>query len=569
MRLVAVSMVKNEADIIEQFVRHTLRFVDALFILENQSVDGTREILCDLQREGLPIVIFDDPVFRWLQSQKVTALARNVCEYTAPDFLFVLDADEFISAPSREALERDLRALPPGAHGLMPWQTYLYADESIDPDPIRRMTRRRRVERPAYYKAVIAAGAVNPQDLIVPAGNHDVRQIDRGDGSGQTVVSAPCYVLASAQLAHYPIRSEAQTVARALCGWLAYLAKDPDSAANDNGFQKRELYNRLVSNPHLSAEELAAESLNYAQQDVSRTVIDDETSVEEPLPVTYCRRHADHATREPLVTVARTMEAAFRPAFNVPFAKASPSASPDRQIFGAWDAQFHDANLCLDLPPFRYIADKFGPASVLDLGCGLGGYIRMFAEWGASEVRGVDGYPTSELFLSPSNYTSHDLSQPLALGRRYDLVVCTEVIEHIDEAYEDIALQTIARHASNVILFSAAQPNQPGIGHVNCKSLAHWLDRWRELGWEPAAFDSLAVRSLSTYSWFRKNLVVLMRAERAHASFPAFAPDDLERLAGQQWSWYGQERRIITHPFSRGVADAVPRCCDGLDDGGQ
>jgi len=45
MRLVAVSIVKNEADIIEPFVRHTLAWVDHHLVFDHDSTDGTREIL--------------------------------------------------------------------------------------------------------------------------------------------------------------------------------------------------------------------------------------------------------------------------------------------------------------------------------------------------------------------------------------------------------------------------------------------------------------------------------------------------------------------------------------------
>lgn len=70
MRLIGLSMVKNESDSIEAFIRHNLRFLDTLYLIENGSVDGTREILVELQREGLPIVLFDDPQFAWFQGKK-------------------------------------------------------------------------------------------------------------------------------------------------------------------------------------------------------------------------------------------------------------------------------------------------------------------------------------------------------------------------------------------------------------------------------------------------------------------------------------------------------------------
>ncbi|MDE2446855.1 MAG: glycosyltransferase family 2 protein, partial [Alphaproteobacteria bacterium] len=44
----AISMVRNEQDIIEPFVRHNSALVDLLFVLDNCSTDHTRQILREL-----------------------------------------------------------------------------------------------------------------------------------------------------------------------------------------------------------------------------------------------------------------------------------------------------------------------------------------------------------------------------------------------------------------------------------------------------------------------------------------------------------------------------------------
>ncbi|HKV84372.1 MAG TPA: glycosyltransferase family 2 protein [Ktedonobacterales bacterium] len=544
MRLIALAMVKNECDIIESFVRHNLRYLDALFIIDNQSVDGTREILVELQREGLPVVLYDDPRFGYFQSEKMTAFYRNVCDYAAPDYVIPLDADEFLAIPTRAALEEALAGLPTGEHGLIAWKTYLFSPNASEPDPVRRMTRRRKAEKPAYYKVVIAADPQENHKLTIAQGNHTVTHSERGE--------LPHHILPGAAVAHYPVRGEAQVIAKAVTGWLAYVAKDPDSAAKDAGYQWHSLYLRLMENPHLTVPELSDLSMRYAQLDPPPANAYTESVVYEPLAVAHTLRYRRHATPHPLVSVARTMERFFQPPLRVPFAEASAreAGGNPQQVYGAWGADFHQEHLFLDLPPFHYLAEKYQPRAVADIGCGLGGYLRMFQEWGATQALGVDGFPASELFLSPGNYVSHDLSQPLDTGRSFDLVICTEVAEHIDERYEDVVVETIRRHARELILFSAAEPNQPGIGHVNCQPLSHWLAKWRAVGWVPDVFDSLALRSLSTFSWFRRNLVVLKPIGQTASASPAFDERDLERLAATPWTWYGQDPHIYTFPFS-------------------
>ncbi len=120
-----IAMVKNEADIIESFVRHNLEFIDALVIAAMTSVDGPREILVRLRQEGLPIVLFDDPIVAHFQAEKVTALYRRVVPEFEPRFIFLLDADEFVVAPSREALYLQLRAMQAGIQAQYYWRSYI------------------------------------------------------------------------------------------------------------------------------------------------------------------------------------------------------------------------------------------------------------------------------------------------------------------------------------------------------------------------------------------------------------------------------------------------------------
>lgn len=44
-KIVAITMVKNEEDIIESFIRYTLTFADMILVVNHSSDDSTGEIL--------------------------------------------------------------------------------------------------------------------------------------------------------------------------------------------------------------------------------------------------------------------------------------------------------------------------------------------------------------------------------------------------------------------------------------------------------------------------------------------------------------------------------------------
>jgi len=99
MRLVGVAMVRNEADIVEAFVRHNMTVVDALTVVDHGSVDGTTEILSALRAEVLALTVEPESELAQHQPEVLTRVARTAFGRGA-DVVFPLDADEFLLPPS-------------------------------------------------------------------------------------------------------------------------------------------------------------------------------------------------------------------------------------------------------------------------------------------------------------------------------------------------------------------------------------------------------------------------------------------------------------------------------------
>jgi hypothetical protein len=257
----SVSMVRNEADIVEAFVRHNLRYVDGMAIIDHGSVDGTLAILAALAREGLPLVLVESRAAGYLQGPMTTAMARRVFAQQGADFALPLDADEFVKVASRDAFRQALAAIPPGRHGLLHWLTYVPAFDRARDGIVAMLAgaTRRAGEKQAFNKAVIGRHLLDDPAAVLGNGNHYVAAFD-----GQPLVEAPAHARIHARhaaIAHVPIRSADQLVAKVAIKRLARLAAarpwQPDAASQAT-------YDAVVAGTRLTDDDLVLHALNWS-----------------------------------------------------------------------------------------------------------------------------------------------------------------------------------------------------------------------------------------------------------------------------------------------------------------
>jgi hypothetical protein len=237
MKLVGITCIKNEADIIEPFLRHNLRYLDAMLVMDDNSSDQTLPIISRLITEGLPVhlcPIISPDAYR--QSEISTQLMREAAKHHRADWVFVLDADEFIGAPSGR-----LKMPPPeGAHPVrLPWKTYCAqkTDDASEANPVLRIVHRLKNEPVDSKIAIPGPLAKDPAAMVAP-GNHFLMLRDR---------RIQDEAISDLWLAHFPVRSFAQYCVKISTKRLRYLSEA--TGAFNQGRQYINLYEELCHAP--------------------------------------------------------------------------------------------------------------------------------------------------------------------------------------------------------------------------------------------------------------------------------------------------------------------------------
>jgi SAM-dependent methyltransferase len=194
-------------------------------------------------------------------------------------------------------------------------------------------------------------------------------------------------------------------------------------------------------------------------------------------------------------------------------------------------------------------------ASVLDVGCGAGAWLAAWKERGC-EVFGVDGahvLPDS-LIIEATEFRAHDLRQALDLGRRFALVQCLEVAEHLPAEAAPVLVASLCRHA-DVVLFSAAPPGQGGESHLNEQPYAYWRDHFAAHGY--TLYDPLRQRILrdeGIMPWYRYNTFLFLRTDGAQELHRRLAdarvPDGVAPPDLSPWSYRLRKRLVAWLPVT-------------------
>lgn len=255
-RLVGISLVRNEGDIIEAFVRYNCLYLDELLIFDHGSTDATPDILAKLLAEGLPIRLSQDASVGYRRPELMNSLLSTAIEHHDPQFILPLDADEFLRASHQNHdVSHLIRGLPQDKITYVPWMTYIPTpqDQADDPLVLSRVRHRAQHEHYQYFKVIIPSALARAHRIRIAEGNHDVAY----DGGERLASFHTKYV----KIAHFPLRSVEQATLKFALGWLSHLAvPERDDSLH---FHWRQAFSLLRETGHLSPEQLTEIALTY------------------------------------------------------------------------------------------------------------------------------------------------------------------------------------------------------------------------------------------------------------------------------------------------------------------
>ena len=154
-------------------------------------------------------------------------------------------------------------------------------------------------------------------------------------------------------------------------------------------------------------------------------------------------------------------------------------------------------------------------SSVLDVGCGQGAWLSVWRELGVNDVVGIDGdyVDRDDLLIPEELFNPLDLSAQFELDRKFDLVQCLEVAEHLAENSAPKLVDSLCAHSS-AILFSAAPPGQGGDHHINEQPYEYWRNLFALHGYVACDFIRPQVaHDFEIEPWYRFNVFLYVKED--------------------------------------------------------
>jgi hypothetical protein len=165
----------------------------------------------------------------------------------------------------------------------------------------------------------------------------------------------------------------------------------------------------------------------------------------------------------------------------------------------------------------RYLWNYLQPASVIDIGCGRGHWLKAFGELGSQCLVGLDGdWNSQSQMTDPAiRFRAVDLNQRFAADEKAELAISMEVAEHLPATSASLFVESLTG-TSDAVLFSAAYTWQGGTNHLNERPHTYWAQLFGERGFVPFDLFRPALWGNDEVAfWYRQNAFLYCKRDSA------------------------------------------------------
>ena len=205
-----LAMLRNEGDIVPLWLSHVLTLFDRVIIIDNCSLDGTREYLESRCDDGgqLQLLHFPDRVY--IQAELMNHLLwDDELGALSGDFVFFLDGDEFLPFESHDSFKEFLSSAPEDGPFSLRWRNCL---PKIEREELLREDYLISTRASKFEKVASCSKWLREVSAKVIQGNHGFITPDGGIVETQEL----------GEIHHFPLRSRNQALTKLRIGIGAY-----------------------------------------------------------------------------------------------------------------------------------------------------------------------------------------------------------------------------------------------------------------------------------------------------------------------------------------------------------
>lgn len=276
MKIWSFTTVKDEEDIIESFVRYNMNILDGMVISDNNSSDNTLKILKKLKEEGYNIDIIIDENKWFDQIKRRNELLAYTVEKYQPDYIFPIDADEFICTYQKVNPRKVIETLEGSDLYRYRMKNYVLTGKEMDElfIPKKMITERDEAESERHNFKCIIPKKTYKKEIFLQMGSHSANYL-----TGEDIASS---IVDDLYLAHYPVRSSEQLTNKIIIGRLNNSSLH--SREEGLGWHQYEILDEIVKEGKLTKKTLLDNSKYYG-------ILNKESKVKiktQPIDLAFC-----------------------------------------------------------------------------------------------------------------------------------------------------------------------------------------------------------------------------------------------------------------------------------------